>query len=54
VRPSVTTFAVPVEEIMTRLRADFAIQIESQTAPFKAPLNMAEQKARAKFEEPSG
>jgi hypothetical protein len=49
VRASVTTFAVPLPEIMTRLRANFAFATEVSQNPSFAVISTTEKLARAKF-----
>src|ERR1700730_18666143 len=53
VRASVTTFAVPLTEIMTRLQANFAFASEVSVNLAFAVISTAEKLARAKFDAPS-
>src|ERR1700730_2384738 len=53
VRASVTTFTVPLTDIMTRLQANFAVAAEVRLNLAFAVISTAEKLARAKFEAPS-
>src|ERR1700730_14858518 len=49
-RPSVTTFAIPLTEIMTRLQTNFAVAAGVSLNLAVAVISTAENLARAKFD----